>query len=85
MKESRFVVNINRVLNVIFASGLLDLWLAVLPNGTAFPPLRGTQAPNFMKIILNKIHPILISYIPHTNRRERDHWGDLGVDGWIIL
>jgi hypothetical protein len=18
------------------------------------------------------------------NRRERDHWGDLGVDGWII-
>jgi len=18
-------------------------------------------------------------------RRERDHWGDLGVDGWIIL
>ena len=20
-----------------------------------------------------------------VNRRERDHWGDLGVDGWIIL
>jgi len=19
------------------------------------------------------------------NRRERDHWGDLGVDGWIIV
>jgi len=19
------------------------------------------------------------------HRRERDHWGDLGVDGWIIL
>ena len=19
------------------------------------------------------------------NRRERDHWGDLGVDGWIML
>jgi len=19
------------------------------------------------------------------NRREREHWGDLGVDGWIIL
>ena len=19
------------------------------------------------------------------NRRERDHWGDLGVDGWIIF
>jgi len=20
-----------------------------------------------------------------ANRRERDHWGDLDVDGWIIL
>ena len=20
-----------------------------------------------------------------VNRRERDHWGDLGADGWIIL
>jgi hypothetical protein len=20
-----------------------------------------------------------------VNRRERNHWGDLGVDGWIIL
>jgi len=20
-----------------------------------------------------------------VNRRERDHWGDQGVDGWIIL
>jgi len=20
-----------------------------------------------------------------VNRREKDHWGDLGVDGWIIL
>jgi len=19
------------------------------------------------------------------NRREGDHWGDLGIDGWIIL
>jgi len=19
------------------------------------------------------------------NQRDRDHWGDLGVDGWIIL
>jgi len=20
-----------------------------------------------------------------VNRRERDHWGDLGVDAWVIL
>ena len=19
------------------------------------------------------------------NQRERDHWGDLGIDGWIII
>ena len=61
MIESRFVVNINRALNVIFAFGLLVLWLAVLPDGIAFPPLRVTQT-----IIPNKIHPILISYIPRT-------------------
>jgi len=23
--------------------------------------------------------------IPTRNRREGNHWGDLGVDGWIIL
>ena len=28
-----------------------------------------------IKVILTSTH----------NRRERDHWGDLGVDGWIIL
>jgi len=22
---------------------------------------------------------------PDTGPRERDHWGDLGVDGWITL
>jgi hypothetical protein len=58
MKETRFVVTVNRVLNVILAFGLLVLWLAVLPDGTTFPPLRRTQITNFMKIIPNKIHPI---------------------------
>ena len=47
MKESRFVVSVNRVLNVIFASGLLVLWLALLPDGTAFPPLRGKAGNKF--------------------------------------
>jgi hypothetical protein len=47
MKESRFVVTVNHVLNVIFASGLLVLWLALLPNGTAFPPLRGKAGNKF--------------------------------------
>ena len=23
--------------------------------------------------------------VPAVKRVERDHWGDLGVDGWIIL
>jgi hypothetical protein len=59
MKESRFVVTVNRVLNVIFASGLLVFWLAL-------PPLLGTQETNFMKIIPNKIQPISISYVPRT-------------------
>jgi len=26
------------------------------------------------------VHRVLVG-----NRREGDHWGDLGVDGWIIL
>jgi len=33
-------------------------------------------------------HPVYIYiYIGSCwgNRREGDHWGDLGVDGWIIL
>ena len=54
MKESRFVVTVNRVLNIIFASGLLVLWLALLPVGTAFPPLLGTQKTDFMKISRTK-------------------------------
>jgi len=49
MKESRFVVTVNRVLNVIFASGLLVLWLAFLRDGTAFPLLRETQETNFFE------------------------------------
>jgi hypothetical protein len=62
MKESRFVFIVNRVLNVIFASGLLFLWLALLPDGTAFSPLRGKQETYFMNIIRNKIQPISTSY-----------------------
>jgi len=27
----------------------------------------------------------MVKYRIWGNRRERDHWGDLGVDGWIIL
>jgi len=39
-------------------------------------------------------HLILLDFITRTigcigswwgNQREGDHWGDLGVDGWIIL
>jgi hypothetical protein len=60
------MATVTSVLSVIFASGLLVLWLAVLPDGTAFPPLRGTQETNFMKIIPNKVQPISISHIPRT-------------------
>jgi len=26
-----------------------------------------------------------ITYDKRKNREEGDHWGDLGLDGWIIL
>ena len=37
-------------------------------------------------ILKKKIRHILL-YLGSWwgNPRERDHWGDLGVDGWIIL
>jgi len=31
------------------------------------------------------LYPIFLMVIPVFNQRERDQWGDLGVDGWIIL
>ena len=31
------------------------------------------------------IQKYIIVNITWENRREREHWGDLGVDGWIIL
>jgi hypothetical protein len=30
-------------------------------------------------------HCVIFVPIVSQYRRERDHWGDLGVDGWIIL
>ena len=41
--------------------------------------------------VLGQIVPLHVRYVfrhvlrPFSNRTERDHWGDLGVDGWIIL
>ena len=32
------------------------------------------SSPNIVQMIKSR-----------RNRRERDHWGDVGVDGWIIL
>jgi len=37
------------------------------------------------QVVKNESAVYLAEVIPQTkNRRERDHWGDLGVDGWII-
>jgi len=63
------------------------------------PPVPILGQPNPVHIPtshLLEIHPNIIH--PSTprspqwslslrwgNRRERDHWGDLGVDGWIII
>jgi len=32
-----------------------------------------------------KFYNIKAAFACWGNRREGDHWGDLGVDGWILL
>ena len=42
--------------------------------------LHGAQYLSLLKLRGRGVYRVL-----GGNRRERDHWGDLGVDGWIIL
>jgi len=41
--------------------------------------------PHPVSLILFFIYDYLSMYVYFSNRRKTDHWGDLGVDGWIIL
>jgi hypothetical protein len=38
-------------------------------------------SPNIVRVIKSR----RMRWAGHVARMERDHWGDLGVDGWIIL
>ena len=35
------------------------------------------SSPNIVRVIKSRRDGL-------GNRRERDHWGDLGIDGWIL-
>jgi hypothetical protein len=54
------------------------------------------SSPNMVRVIKSR-RMTWAGHVAHTgeergcivswwgNRRKRDHWGDLGIDGWIIL
>ena len=58
------------------------------------PNIRSVRIPEYVSAAEGRCQNYLgqiivlrcvIDYRVLVGRRERDHWGDLGVDGWIIL